>query len=181
MCIISLVSKIPKYLLWPLPDSSSAIASLGESSIPLTLTSFPAFIVTCAHFFIPNSIAIPFEKILTVFVSLSDSFHYFHEASNYPWKESDWSFCAALFQVGILHLLFEGYDLRELNQWETIKEIEYPLEGFLFRIFTLASSSCHYFKIGCQLSILLDKKWDMLSATPHIPMDFLIHEWGTIS
>ena len=76
VCIMSLASKTPKYLQ-PLSDSSSGITSPDEISIPPTLTSFPAFIVTCAHLLIPNYIAISFEKILTVFVSLSASFSLF--------------------------------------------------------------------------------------------------------
>ena len=104
-------------------------------------------------------------------------FCYSHKASNHPWNEGDWSSCAAVFQVGILYLLFEGHDLREFDQLQTIKESPRKIPLWTF---TLASSSFPDIKIVCQLSILLDKRWNMLSATPHISMDFLFHKWGTI-
>ena len=46
---------------------SSGVTAPDEGSIPPTLTSFPVFIVTYAHLLIPNSMAISFERILTVF------------------------------------------------------------------------------------------------------------------
>ena len=51
----------------------------------------------------------------------------------------------------------------------------------LLWIFNLVSFSFPDIKIVCQLCILLDKRWDMSSATSHIFMDFLIQEWGIIS
>ena len=70
---MSLASKMSKFLQF-LYDSGSGITFPDESSIPLILTRFPAFIMTHAHLFIPKSIAKSFEKILTGFASLLASF-----------------------------------------------------------------------------------------------------------
>ena len=48
---------------------------------------------------------------------------YLYKASNYQWRESDWSFWAAHFQFGILNSFLEGCNLRELNQLQTSKEV----------------------------------------------------------